>query len=51
MKVITWQPIKGNTGTEPLIENEDARDLGMILVTNSKATEGNKDRFQGTGKQ
>ena len=64
MKVITWQLIKGDTRTEPLLGYEDARDLGMILVTNSIATEGNqpegtgnlnkvlekyKDRFQGIG--
>ena len=62
MKVITWQLIKGDTHTEPLLGYEDARDLGMILVTNSIAVESNqpegtgnlnevlekyKDRFQG----
>ena len=62
MKVITWQLIKGDTRTEPLLGYNDARDLGMILVTNSIATESNqsegtdnlnevlekyKDRFQG----
>ena len=65
MKVITWQLIKGDTHTEPLLGYEDARDLGMILVTNSIAVESNqpegtgnlnevlekyKDRFQGIGK-
>ena len=65
MKVITWQLIKGDTRTEPLLGYNDARDLGMILVTNSIATESNQsegtdnlnevlekyeDRFQGIGK-
>ena len=65
MKVITWQLIKGDTHTEPLLGYEDARDLGMILATNSIAVESNqpggtgnlnevlekyKDRFQGIGK-
>ena len=65
MKVITWQLIKGDTRTEPLLRCKDVRDLGMILVTNSIATEGNqlegtgnlnkvlekyKDQFQGIGK-
>ena len=65
MKVITWQLIKGDTHTEPLLGYEDARDLGMILVTNSIAVESNqpggtgnlnevlekyKDRFHGIGK-
>ena len=65
MNVITWQLIKGDTSTEPLLGYEDARDLGMILVANSIATEGNqpegtdnlnkvlekyKDRFQGIRK-
>ncbi|KAK2552554.1 Uncharacterized protein P5673_026409 [Acropora cervicornis] len=65
MKVITWQLIKGDTHTEPLLGYEDARDLGMILVTNSIAVESNqpggtgnlnevlekyKDRLQGIGK-
>ena len=65
MKVITWQLIKGDTRTELLLGYNDARDLGMILVTNSIATESNqsegtdnlnevlekyKDRFQGIGK-
>ena len=39
MKVITWQLIKGTTRTEPLLGYNDARDLGMILVTNSIATD------------
>ena len=65
MKVIMWQLIKGDSRTEPLLRYEDARDLGMILVTNSISTEGNqlegtgnlnkvlekyKDWFQGIGK-
>lgn len=50
MKVITRQLIKGDTRTEPLLGYEDERDLRMILVTNSIATEGNKDRFQEIGK-
>ena len=65
MKVITWQLIKGDTHTEPLLRYEDARDLGKILMTNSIAFESNqpggtsnlnkvlekhKDRFQGIGK-
>ena len=56
-----WQLIKGDTCTKPLLGYEDVRDLGMILVTNLMATEGNqpegtgnlkkyKDQFQGTGK-
>jgi len=65
MKVTTWQLIKGDTNTEPLLRDEDARDLRMILVTNSIAVKSNqsggtgnlhevlekyKDRFQGIEK-
>ena len=42
MKVITWQLIKGDTHTEPLLGYENARDIGMILVTNSIAVESNQ---------
>ena len=65
MKVITRQLIKGDTRTEPLLGYNVASDLGMILVTNSIATESNQsegtdnlnevlekyeDWFQGIGK-
>ena len=65
MKVVTWQLIKGDTQTTPLLSYRDGRDLGMIRVTNAIVKEGNqseetnnvkkileefKDRFQGIGK-
>ena len=60
MEVITWQLIKGDTRTEPLLGYNDARDLGIILATESNQSEGTnnlhevlekyKDRFQGIGK-
>ena len=65
MKVVTWQLIKGDTQTAPLLSYEDGKDLGMIHVSNaiSKETkqsedtshvkelvEEYKDRFEGIGK-
>ena len=65
MKVVTWQLIKGDTQTAPLLSYEDGKDLGMILVSNSISTEGEqseepshtrelleeyKDRFEGIRK-
>jgi len=65
LMVVTWQLIKGDTPTAPLLSYEDRKDLGMILVSNaiskevkqSEATshikellEEYKDRFEGIGK-
>ena len=65
MKVVTWQLIKGDTQTAPLLSYNDGKDLGMILVTNAISEESNqqeeksnvkeilgeyKDRFEGIGK-
>ena len=65
MKVVTWQLIKGDTQTVPLLSYNDGKDLGMILVTNAISEESNqpeeksnvkeileeyKDRFEGIGK-
>ena len=65
MKVVTWQLIKGDTQTAPLLSYEDGKDLGIIHVSNaiSKETkqsedtshvkelvEEYKDRFEGIGK-
>ena len=65
MKVVTWQLIKGDTQTAPLLSYEDGKDLGMIHVSNaiSKETkqsedtshvkelvEEYKDRLEGNGK-
>ena len=65
MKVVTWQLIKGDTQTAPLLSYIDGRDLGMIRATNAIAKESNqseetnnvkeileefKDRFQGIRK-
>ena len=65
MKVVTWQLIKGDSQTAPLLSYEDGKDLGMILVSNSISTEGQqseepshtmelleeyKDRFEGIRK-
>ena len=41
MKVVTWQLIKGDTQTTPLLSYRDGRDLGMIRVTNAIVKEGN----------
>jgi len=38
MKVVTWQLIKGDTQTAPLLSYNDGKDLGMILVTNYLVT-------------
>ena len=35
MKVVTWQLIKGDTQTAPLLSYEDGKDLGMIHVSNA----------------
>ena len=64
MKVVTWQLIKGDTQTAPLLSYEDGNDLGMIHVSNAisketkqsedtnhvKELEEYKDRFEGIGK-
>ena len=65
MKVVTWQLIKGDTQTAPLLSYEDGKDLGMILVSNAiskevkqledasqvkELLEEDKDRFEGIGK-
>ena len=65
MKVVTWQLIKGDTQTAPLLSYIDGRDLRKIRVTHTIAKESNqseetdnvkeivkefKDRFQGIGK-
>ena len=65
MKVVTWQLIKGDTQTAPLLSYEDRRDLGMILVSNAiskefkqsedtshikELLEEYKHRFEGIGK-
>ena len=64
MKVVTWQLIKGDTQTAPLLSYEDGKDLGMILVSNAISKEAKqsedtshinelleeyKDRFEGIG--
>ena len=43
MKVVTWQSIKGNTQTAPLLSYEDGKDLGMILMTNVVSDESRQD--------
>ena len=65
MKVVTWQLMKGDTQTAPLLCYEDGNDLGMILVSNAISKEVKqsedashvkellveyKDRFEGIGK-
>ena len=65
MKVVTWQLIKGDTQTAPLLSYNNGKDLGMILVTNAISKESNqtkeekyvkeileeyKDQFEGFGK-
>ena len=65
MKVVTWQLIKGDTQTAPLLSYEDGKDLGMIHVNNAISKEAKqsedkshvkelveecKDRFEGIGK-
>ena len=64
MKVVTWQLIKGDTQTAPLLSYKDGKDLGMIHVSNAisketkqsedtshvKELEEYKDRFEGIGK-
>ena len=65
MTVVTWQLIKGDTQTAPLLSSEDGNDLGMILVINTiskevkqsedashikELLEEYKDRFEGIGK-
>ena len=42
MKVVTWQLIKGDTQTVPLLSYNDGKDLGMILVTNAISEESNQ---------
>ena len=39
MNVVTWQLIKGDTQTAPLLSYEDGKDLGMILVSNAISKE------------
>ena len=39
MKVVTWQLIKGDTQTAPLLSYEDGKDLGMIHVSNAISKE------------
>jgi len=39
MKVVTWQLIKGDTQTAPLLSYEDGKDPGMILVSNAISKE------------
>ena len=65
MKVVTWQLIKGDTQTAPMLSYEDRKDLGMILVSNAiskevkqledvsqvkELLEEYKDQFEGIGK-
>ena len=65
MKVVTWQLIKGDTQTAPLLSYEDGKDPGMIHVSNAISKEAEqsedtshveelvkeyKDRFEGIGK-
>ena len=65
MTVVTWQLIKGDTQTAPLLSYEDGNDLGMILVINAiskevkqsedashikELLEEYKDQFEGIGK-
>ena len=42
MKVVTWQLIKGDTQTVPLLSYTDGRDLGMIQVTDAITKETNQ---------
>jgi len=39
MKVVTWQLIKGDTQTAPLLSYNNGKDLGMILVINAISEE------------
>ena len=39
MKVVTWQLIKGDTQTAPLLSYEDGKDLAMIHVSNAISKE------------
>lgn len=39
MKVVTWQLIKGDTQTAPLLSYEDGKDLAMIHVSNAVSKE------------
>ena len=65
MQVVTWQLIKEDTQTAPLLSYEDGKDLGMIHVSNAISKEAEqsedtshveelvkecKDRFEGIGK-
>ena len=65
MKVVTWQLIKGDAQTTPLLSYEDKKDLGVLLVSNAiskevkqledasqvkELLEEYKDRFEGIGK-
>lgn len=39
MKVVTWQLIKGDTQTAPLLSYEDGKDLAVIHVSNAISKE------------
>ena len=51
MKVVTWQLIKGDTQTAPLLSYEDGKDLGMIHVSNAISKVGYGQRIPPTRAQ